>query len=295
MSRSRKPMYTGGFADLNIVAPTDAVEKKQFSGCLPALARFVGPSRPSIPEPNESIQSCNPLKILRRVTVILNDPKHMHILSSNVSSSLKMFDLVAVQPSSEKLLSQCLDKSDVDIITFDLAGRIPFYVKTTHVSMAISKGVYFELIYAPVIQDESMRRNAIANAQNIVRISKGRNIIVSSGTGDAKLLRGPRDVAMLLRMFGLKKDQCISAISTSLNRAVAHGGMRKTTYQGVVAVRRTEDVPYEERVPAVPYMSGAKNYSGSLPIHNRDSTNSDTKTSQPEKNNLTALKKHRSK
>ena len=41
------------------------------------------------------------------------------------------------------------------------------------------------------------RRNLISNALNLVRVTKGRNLLISSGAFKALELRGPYDVANL--------------------------------------------------------------------------------------------------
>ena len=41
---------------------------------------------------------------------------------------------------------------DVDIISLEMGNRLPFYFKHTTVGLAIDRGIYFEISYAPAIR-----------------------------------------------------------------------------------------------------------------------------------------------
>ncbi|EGD78695.1 hypothetical protein PTSG_01673 [Salpingoeca rosetta] len=266
MRGRRRAIVGAGYADLSVTAPTghSGRDAQQLSASLQALANYgystvavnqeVGGSKPVIPEPLkvrvETSASGAGLRVLSRMTLTLTDAKSTYLLSSSSSTIMRKFDLVAARPMTDKLLAQCVDKLDMDIITFDISQRMPFFVKTTHVSQALARGIFFELCYSPVIQDETARRNAIANAQNIVRICKGKNIIISSGTGERRLLRAPRDVFTLTRLFGLTQDQCVAAVSQCAMQTVSRGFMRTSTFRGVTAVVLTKDTPKGVRVHA---------------------------------------------
>ena len=57
----------------------------------------------------------------------------------------KTAGLVAVQPLNEKIFQLCCQEWDVDIIYFDLANRLPFYLKAPNVTTAIARGIHFEI------------------------------------------------------------------------------------------------------------------------------------------------------
>ncbi len=69
----------------------------------------------------------------------------------------------------------------MDIIALELWQRLPFKLKPALVKAALARGVFFEICYAPALREPSARRNLFANAQALVRATRGRNIIVSSG------------------------------------------------------------------------------------------------------------------
>jgi ribonuclease P/MRP protein subunit RPP1 len=52
-------------------------------------------------------------------------------------------------------------------------------------------------VCARACADAAARRNVIANALAVVRVTKGRNLLLSSGATKALELRGPYDAANL--------------------------------------------------------------------------------------------------
>ena len=63
-----------------------------------------------------------------RITVHLDDQKDAFMLNGT-SPHIKGFDIVAVRPANEKLFAQCCGTLDVDIISLDLASRLPYFLK----------------------------------------------------------------------------------------------------------------------------------------------------------------------
>ena len=62
------------------------------------------------------------------------------------------FDLVAVEPTNEKALLACCKDAEADIIAINLTERLPFQLKFTTVNLAIQRGLYLEICYAPCIR-----------------------------------------------------------------------------------------------------------------------------------------------
>ena len=109
----------------------------------------------------------------------------------------------------------------------DLTSRLPFYLKLPQIGQAIERGVHFEISYSPAIRDTTQRKYVISNALDIVRASKGRNLIFSSAAESAMDLRGPYDVSNLGRLFGLKEEQCKAAVSKNIRAVSYHAEGRK--------------------------------------------------------------------
>ena len=69
--------------------------------------------------------------------------------------------------------------------------------------MAISRGLMFEINYSDAIRDSTARKNMIANAFQLMRVTKGKNIIISSNARDILELRGSFDVLNLYQFFNV--------------------------------------------------------------------------------------------
>lgn len=90
--------------------------------------------------------------------------------------------------------------------------RLPFYLKHTLVRTAIKNGAVFEINYVGALGGDndpalanagfaesgpSAKRNWWASARDLVRVTKGKGLLVSGGVVSDAELRAPRDVANL--------------------------------------------------------------------------------------------------
>ncbi|KAI9141205.1 RNase P subunit p30, partial [Paraphysoderma sedebokerense] len=134
------------------------------------------------------------------------------------------FDILSVTPTNDKLFQIACSTLDVDIISLDLSERLPFYIKRNLVGVAIERGIVFEICYSKAIRDPSARRNLISNAANLIRVTKGKNIILSSDAMKAMDVRGPFDVINLGVLFGLNQAQAKACISNNVRTILYHSG-----------------------------------------------------------------------
>ena len=181
------------------------------------------------------------LRVLSRCTVVVSDPSEAHALSGNFTALLRNFDIVAARPLNERMFAQCTEKLDVDLISLDLSQRLPFTLRAPQIRQALSRGIYFEICYSAALLDSRARRQLIASAQQLVRLSKGRGIILSSGTVRALHLRSPHDAANLSRLFGLSQNQAKEAVARHPKSVCSHARMRRNTWKGLAAARRVVD------------------------------------------------------
>ncbi|KAJ8317014.1 hypothetical protein KUTeg_004918 [Tegillarca granosa] len=85
-------------------------------------------------------------------------------------------------------------KSSEQVQSFELIAVQPTSEKTFH---ALERGIHFEIQYSPAIRDSSTRKNTISNALSLMSCCKGKNVILTSGCLKPIELRGPYDVANL--------------------------------------------------------------------------------------------------
>jgi hypothetical protein len=167
-----------------------------------------------------------------RLTCTLDDVGGA-VLLSPTSPVGKSYDLLAVTPTSEKLFQYACEKLDIDIIALDLSHRLPFYIKAPQVGMALARGIAFEIAYSGALADQTARRYFFSNALALIRVTRGKNIVLTSGARDAFELRGPYDVMNLSSLFGLTLEQARSALSRRPDALLLHARTRSSTMKGV--------------------------------------------------------------
>ncbi|PWW73318.1 PHP domain-like protein [Tuber magnatum] len=172
------------------------------------------------------------LQILRRITIILDDPSQNHRLAALTSA----YDIVALRPTSEKLLLQACKELDCDLISVDLSQRMGYHFKHKTVGLAIQRGIFLEINYSASINDITARRNLIGNAAALIRATRGRGIVISSEARRALGVRGPFDVINLATLWGLSQDRGREAVDGLPRLLVAQAKLRRTSFRGVVDV-----------------------------------------------------------
>jgi len=107
---------------------------------------------------------------------------------------LSSYDLVAVKTSNEKVLhSICLDPGVVDIVSLDVAERLP-RVKPNLLAEAGKNGLFFECQFGEAVRNEKARRMVLSNIAGLAKATRGKHLIFSSGAKAALELRSPSDL-----------------------------------------------------------------------------------------------------
>jgi ribonuclease P/MRP protein subunit RPP1 len=197
------------------------------------------------------------LRQLSRMTLVLDETsmgKQGHGLTTTNQSALLSYDLLAVKPFNDVSFSAaCLSMTElkpisIDIISLDVASsaRPSFFMRRTLVNSAISNGAVFEICYGKALTSGSddpkheasttlkARRNIISATRELLRVTNGRNVILSSGASDLLGIRGPYDVINLATIFGMNATAARDAISSTCRALVIRAETRKT-YRGVVS------------------------------------------------------------
>ncbi|XP_033119498.1 ribonuclease P protein subunit p30-like isoform X1 [Anneissia japonica] len=183
------------------------------------------------------------LQQLSRITLVLKDINTFPRMSNN--TMIQSYDLLAVQPTTEKLFLLACTQLEVDIISIDFSQRLTFFMKYHPVRAALDRGIHFEINYAPAIRDTYTRRNIISNAHALATVSKGKNIIISSQADRIMELRSPYDVANLGLLFGLSENQSKDAVSRNCRALIMHSVSRRSV-RSTLSVRRIEELEPKE-------------------------------------------------
>ncbi|EDL41765.1 ribonuclease P/MRP 30 subunit (human), isoform CRA_b [Mus musculus] len=194
------------------------------------------------------------------------------IVQRATSSRVRLYDIVAVFPKTEKLFHVACTHLDVDLVCITVTEKLPFYFKRPPVNVAIERGLGFELVYGPAIRDATMRRYTISNALNLMQICKGKNVILSSA---AERVSCPSFVFVFVLshilgglwvevlndpirglLFGLSENDGKAAVSTNCRAVFLHGETRKTAFGIISTVKKPR--PSEADDESLPVCKKAK-------------------------------------
>jgi len=167
------------------------------------------------------------IKILTKLTVEATDSKDFYQFS-NPNNALKSYDLLAVKPIGEKMFEMCLNDLAVDIITLNLDEKFNFSVKKHLIQSAIGKNVFFEILYSDFIKDNTKRSIFISNVLQLFEVTKGKNIIISSGADNYFDHRSPFDITTLFEtIFEMKTDLIKKMVSENCEKVLIKAVQRK--------------------------------------------------------------------
>lgn len=188
------------------------------------------------------------LKILRRVTLVL-DESSTHPNISQLCSEPNGCDILAVHPHTEKHLQTCATSLDIDLICVDVSGRLPYPLRHKLVGAAIKRGVKFEICHN--VDRPQLLRHVIANFALLVRASRNRGVVVSSGASLETGMRAPLDIVNLLNLWGLPMNSARDSVSKNACEAATQGVLRlRSTKQAIIApldTLQSSDVPATKR------------------------------------------------
>ncbi|XP_073346131.1 ribonuclease P protein subunit p30 [Pagrus major] len=186
-----------------------------------------------------------PIRVLNRLTIVMSDSSHFR----PNAAEYRCFDLLAVQPTTEKLFHAACMMYDVDIICISVTEKLPFFFKRAPVNGAVDRGVVFEVSYSAAIRDSTMRRYTIANAVSLMDTCKGKNVILSSAAEKPLELRGPYDITNLGLLFGLSDGDAKEAVSSTCRSVVLHAETRRTASGIIYTMKSCSESSCQQEAP----------------------------------------------
>jgi ribonuclease P/MRP protein subunit RPP1 len=194
---------------------------------------------------------------LKRLTIVLDNDSEKGFGLTNANVSLvEPYDVIALLPTTSATFSlACLTHSLPSPLTAHIIAlpltlpRLPFQLKHTLVRTAIKNGAVFEINYAGAIGGESDaslstfgvsdtgvsgKRNWWAAAREVVRVTKGKGIVVSGGVASEADYRGPKDIANLLTLLDLAQNLAHDA-SVAVPKSLILRAQARKTYRAVLS------------------------------------------------------------
>jgi len=172
---------------------------------------------------------------LKRLTIVLDEDSEKGFGLTNAQSNLfSPYDIIALAPTTEGSFSlACLTHTQpsplsAHVISVPLdVPRLPFRMKHTMVRTALRNGAVFEIPYTSAL-DSAAKRNWWATAREVVRVTKGKGLIVTSGGMDVADIRAPKDIGNLVTFLGLAQNMAHDAATTTPKSLVLRAQTRKT-------------------------------------------------------------------
>lgn len=172
------------------------------------------------------------LKIYSRITLIIDDPSK----GQSLSKISQVYDIVAALPISERGLTVATTNLDIDLLTFNYGNRLPTFLKHKNICGCVKRGVKIEIVYGYSLRDIGQRRQFVQNVRGVIRSSRSRGIVVSSGVRNSLECRNILGVTSLLKTLGLPSDQCSRAMGETAALVLLNGRLRSKSYKQTIVI-----------------------------------------------------------
>ncbi|KAF2739347.1 PHP domain-like protein [Polyplosphaeria fusca] len=258
-------------------------------GCAPTrpdwlIGLTVPPQTPPIPLPLPFTIPSR-LRILRRCNLFLTDAASNH----RIPQLQQHYDLIAARPTDERTLQQACASLDVDIISLDMTQKFETHFKFPMLGSAISRGIKFEMCYSQGLlsSDPNAKRNLISNATQLIRVTRGRGLILSSEARNALGIRSPSDVINLASVWGLGHERGKDGLTKETRSVVEFARLKRTSFRGAV------DVVYGGEKPAVPEQTAKAKQKGQKQQNNQNKRKADSMEGTPTSQKSSSKKQQR--
>lgn len=175
---------------------------------------------------DESLQTSDSYILLNRATFEFKDKKDVHTL--NNIQDLSHVDILAINVKNESIFEFVCNEVNCEIISISCLEKINFYSKKKQILHAIDRGIYFEFNFSELINSETTRSIFIYNFTLLCEITKGKHIIVSSGSSSFLSQRSPYDVIVMIEtLFNVSSTIASSFVISNPKQAIEKGVQRK--------------------------------------------------------------------
>lgn len=172
------------------------------------------------------------LKIYSRITLVIDDPSK----GQSLSKISQHYDIIAALPISERGITLATTNLDIDLLTFHYGQRLPTFLKHKSICSCVKRGVKVEIVYAHALRDSQSRRQFISNVRSVIRSSRSRGIVISSGAQSPIECRNLLSTTCLIKSLGLPSDRCSKAQGQLASLVLLNGRLRTKSYKQTVVV-----------------------------------------------------------
>lgn len=192
------------------------------------------------------------LKLYSRLTLQISDPAQCQ----GLSKLQNIFDIIAIQPNTERALQLATTNLDVDLISFNLSNRLPFFLKHKAIGSAVEKGIKFEFCYSSVITGPAgylvssttetnmslsttallARKVFFNNVMQLIRASRSNGLVVSSGAVQPLQARNGNDILNLLKTVGLDSARAKACLTDNAEKVLISGRLRIKSFKQTIMI-----------------------------------------------------------
>lgn len=213
------------YFDVGIHSVFEDLDDSEYAGfCLTAKATLGSVQVPKKPQSSTSKRIYSKVEI----DVFLEDIKSLQL------TRFHEYEVLSVKILEEEVLKHACNNWDMDLITFDLS-QVSFPFKNGYIRKAINRGIFFEVVIRDALYDTKRRVSWIKNARSLLRITKGRNTVVSSGATCATELKHVQDIYKLLRFVGLSHSRAELVLDENPCRLLKSCALKRYAFKGCIA------------------------------------------------------------
>lgn len=172
------------------------------------------------------------LKIYSRITLVIDDPSK----GQSLSKISQHYDIIAALPISERGITLATTNLDIDLLTFHYGQRLPVFLKHKSICSCVKRGLKLEIVYSYALRDLQSRRQFVSNVRSVIRSSRSRGIVISSGAQGPLECRNILGVTSLIRFLGLPSDKCSKGMGQLASLVLLNGRLRNNSYKQTVVV-----------------------------------------------------------
>jgi ribonuclease P/MRP protein subunit RPP1 len=164
-----------------------------------------------------------------RCTIAFGDPSALQHVLGACKSELAKFDVLALEPTSERAFSSACASKHADVVSVRAGGKLRYRFAASDVHAALKNKIWFELCYGEALRDSTSRMWFFANAAALARATRGGRdgVILSSGVDRAIDVRSMHDVVNLATLFGMRERDARAAMTTQPHEMIALAGKRR--------------------------------------------------------------------
>ncbi|KAM0686874.1 hypothetical protein COBT_001895 [Conglomerata obtusa] len=144
---------------------------------------------------------------------------------------LTNYDIICLRLFDYQDLKYAIDLSP-DLLSFDFTSA-SLRLRPGFIRDAINRGIFFEIVLVDCLYGNC--KEWLRNVIDLIGITKGRGLIVSSGATVGTELKSVEDVFLFLRSFGVSEKRCFDVLSGNCIKLLESCALKRFSFRGVVA------------------------------------------------------------